>query len=62
MKRSFETLIAHETPEDPGACCGCFNLVIDEDDPARPAFVCNECGAREELVEVAGRDAVLPRS
>ena len=48
MKFEMKTLIHHALNEDGSTrtdhCCGCWNIILDEDDPLGPYAQCNECG------------------
>jgi hypothetical protein len=48
MRVEAKTAINHDTQSNGVAvddhCCGCWHVVLDEDDPLHPYAKCNECG------------------
>ena len=48
MKFEMKTLLHHANNEDSTQrddhCCGCWNIILDEDAPEVPYAQCNECG------------------
>jgi hypothetical protein len=53
MKREYETALHYAKPKGEPYCCGCWRVVID-DEEGSVALVCDECGERKELVDVRG--------
>lgn len=47
MTYTVHTMTNHTTDVSGGVlaahCCGCWNVVLDEEDPFRPKAICNEC-------------------